>query len=85
MKAKSLWNHDAFFDYNDRWMAQDDAYATQRVQNPRPKSEGHSHDAFVDAMWAAYRPSVPEQAGGKDNLKWVWEGETKNGKFVAQP
>ncbi len=82
MGAKALWNHDAFFDYSDRWMAQQDDYAAGRGATPRPKSEGHSHDAFVDAMWAAYRSDVPQQAGAKDNLKWEWIGNTRQGHFV---
>lgn len=85
MKAKQLWNHDAFFDYNDRWMAQKDAYAANRRQIPRPKSEGKSHDAWVDAMWAAYRPTIPDQPGARENQKWVWTPGTKIGQFVPNP
>lgn len=85
MGAKSLWNHDAFFDYSDRWMAQQDDYAAQRGATPRPKNEGRSHDAFVDAMWAAHRADVPQQAGAKENLKWEWLGDTRKGQFVPNP
>jgi hypothetical protein len=85
MGAKPLWNHDAFFDYNDRWMSAQDDYAAQRGTTPRPKSEGHSHDPFVDAMWAAYRASVPQQPGAKENLKWEWIGDTRKGHFVPNP
>lgn len=85
MKAKAAWNHDAFFDYNDRWMAKDDAYAAGRGNTPRPKAEGRSFDPFVDAMWAAYRYTVPAQPGGRDKRKWEWVGNTRNGRFIAQP
>jgi len=84
MKAKAQWNHDAFFDYYDRWMSLADPYAAQRGPFPRLKTEGHSFDPFVDAMWAAYRDNVPEQPGGALNLKWVWV-KGKNGEFVANP
>jgi hypothetical protein len=83
MKAKALWNHDAFFDYYDRWMAVTDDYAVQRGANARPKQEGKSLDPFVDAMWAAYRGKVPAQDGGVTNEKWIWENG--RGSFVANP
>lgn len=83
MKARAAWNHEAFFDYYDRWMAGDDAYAAQRGSNPRPKLEGKSLDPFVDAMWAAYRGKVPTQEGGVKNEKWIWENG--RGSFVANP
>lgn len=85
MGARASWNHDAFFDYTDRWMAAQDDYAAKRGSTPRPKSEGRSHDAFVDAMWAAYRASVPRQAGARENLKWEWIGNSRNGHFVPNP
>jgi hypothetical protein len=74
MKAKALWNHDAFFDYCDRIMAKDDAYAANRGTTPRPAWEGSTYDPFVDAMWAEYRSKVPDQPGGTTNVKWVWAG-----------
>jgi hypothetical protein len=84
MGAKALWNHDAFFDYVDRWMRQDDPYASARKNSPRPKEEGKSQDAFVDAMWMAYRNKVPDQQGGKEPTKWVWTAG-KNGKYISNP
>ena len=85
MKAKAAWNHDAFFDYNDRWMAKSDTYAAGRGNIPRPKAEGRSFDPFVDAMWATYRNTAPLQPGARDKRKWVWVGDTREGHFVAQP
>jgi len=67
MKAKALWNHDAFFDYYDRWM--DPRNAAKPKTYPR---WGQTGDPFTDEMWAAYRKSVPDQPGGTRNLKWVW-------------
>lgn len=84
MGAKAQWNHDAFFDYYDRWMRQDDPYAERRGAHPRPAREGKSLDPFVDAMWAAYRSQVPRQAGARDNRVWVWSADGP-GRFVANP
>ncbi len=83
MKAKALWNHDAFFDYYDRWMAATDDYAARRGTNPRPQQEGKALDPFVDAMWAAYRGKAPTQEGGLTGKKWIWENG--RGSFVANP
>ncbi|WP_075078071.1 hypothetical protein [Terrimicrobium sacchariphilum] len=85
MGAKALWNHDAFFDYYDRWMSADDPYAAKRNGIPRPKEEGRSLDPFVNAMWTAYRDKVPVQGGGKDNLRWVWQDGGRQGGFVPNP
>jgi hypothetical protein len=85
MGAKALWNHDAFFDYYDRWMSAEDPYAPQRGSHPRPKQEGKSLDPFVDAMWAAYRGKVPDQKGGASNEKWVWNTDGRTGTFVPNP
>lgn len=82
MKAKALWNHDAFFDYYDRWMAAADPYEAGRGAFPRPKQEGKSLDPFVDAMWAAHRAGVPAQPGATANTKWVWKTDGGGGEFV---
>jgi hypothetical protein len=81
MKAKALWNHDAFFDYYDRWMAGSDPYAAGRGGIARPQQEGKALDPFVNAMWSAYRAKVPAQPGGRDNRKWV-RTEGGKGEFV---
>ena len=85
MGAKALWNHDAFFDYYDRWMAADDPLAGQRGAHPRPPQEGRSLDPFVDVMWAAYRGKVPPQKNGDRNEKWIWNADGRTGSFVANP
>ena len=63
MGAKHLWQHDSYFDYCDRWMNPDDPYAAQRGRFRRPRDEGRTFDPFVDAMWTAYRQTVPPQPG----------------------
>jgi hypothetical protein len=84
MEAKRLWQHEAYFDYCDRWMSLTDAYAAQRGRFRRPGDEGRTFDPFVDAMWAAYRPTVPAQEGATRSLKWVW-GNNNRGEFVPNP
>ena len=81
IKAKHLWQHDAFFDYCDRWMSPDDSYAAQRGRFLRPRDEGRTFDPFVDAMWAAYRQAVPPQEEATRSLKWVWKSDNQ-GDFV---
>lgn len=36
MNAKSVWNHDAYFEVVDDWMRQEDLYAEHRGEIPRP-------------------------------------------------
>ena len=82
MKAKALWNHDAYFDYVDRMMGPNPA-----TEFPKwlPKGCTGSQDLFTQEMWNTYRKTVPDQPGGKDNLKWVWNDDKKNGHFEANP
>ena len=79
-KAINLWGHDAFFDYVDRWMREDDPYKEARGTYPRPRGEGSAFDPFVTAMWKEYRNRAPEQEKSEKNLKFVWEG--RNGVWV---
>src|SRR5690606_31442538 len=53
--AKSLWNHNAYFDGVDDWMREEDIYAAKRAGARRPSTEGSSFEPFVDAMWRLYR------------------------------
>ena len=84
MKAKRPWQHDAYFDYCDRWMNASDPYDAQRGKFRRPGDEGRTFDAFVDAMWAACRPTVPKREGASRSLKWVWK-TSRQGEFVPNP
>ena len=65
MKATSIWNHDAFFDYVDRWMTEDDSLAIIEMIQTRgwdfsnPKfRQRQTWDPFVNDMWATYRFST---------------------------
>jgi len=47
LKAKPAWNHDAWFDYVDRWMAGDVSTADK------------TGSQFVADMWSTYRNALP--------------------------
>ena len=71
MKAESVWNYPAFFDYVDRWMTEDDTQAVAEIK----AQTGFDYSAdwerqgqteywlqgefpqytFIDDMWKAYR------------------------------
>jgi len=77
----------------DRWMKNGDdevSWDMQKWSHEAGKGHpvGRSYDAFVNAMWAAYRDKVPVQPNGKDNLKWVWTDTNLingYGRFVPNP
>ena len=62
LRAEKAWGHDAFFDYVDRWMYEDDARFVQAIRvatgqdfSPDWARQGQAWDAFVNEMWARYR------------------------------
>lgn len=62
MGAKDLWNHDAFFDYVDRWMYEDDSAHIVEIQNATGWNysmswarQGQTWDTFINNMWSNYR------------------------------
>ena len=57
-------------------------YAAQRDKFRRPGDAGRTFDRFVDAMWVAFRPTVPKQEGASRSLKWVWK-TSREGGFVS--
>lgn len=71
MHAEKTWGHDAFFDYVDRWMYEDDAgfvktikQATGRDHDKDWARQGQAWDAFVNEMWAKHRATLPAPADG---------------------
>ncbi len=65
MHAEIAWGHDAFFDYVDRWMYEDDAAfvkaikeATGRDHDKEWARQGQAWDAFVNEMWVRHRPML---------------------------
>ncbi|MDB5260731.1 MAG: hypothetical protein JWQ14_12 [Adhaeribacter sp.] len=83
MKAIKLWNHDAHFDYVDRWMRLDDPYASARGIHSRPKAETTTFDPFVTAMWRAHRDNAPQQEMAGKPRMWIWQGD--KGAWVPNP
>lgn len=75
LNAIKLWKHDAYFDYVDRWMREDDPYKKARGNHPRPAGETKTFDPFVTSMWKAYRNNAPEQEMFGIHRKWVWQGD----------
>jgi len=71
MHAERGWDHDAFFDYVDRWMYEDDAAfvktikeATGRDHDKEWARQGQAWDAFVNEMWAKHRPTLKAPTDG---------------------
>ena len=73
MKVESAWDHDAFFDYCDRWMFEDEKEALKILKRdagmaqPDWAQEGKAWEPFVNEMWAKYRtaPGMPPIDGWK--------------------
>ncbi len=73
MRAEQAWDHDAFFDYCDRWMYEDETEALKKLKQdakmdqPDWAHEGKAWEAFVNEMWAAHRtaPGMPPTDGWK--------------------
>jgi hypothetical protein len=71
MRAEKVWGHDAFLDYVDRWMYEDDGAfvktikeATGRDHDKSWARQGQAWDAFVNEMWAEHRATVPAPTDG---------------------
>ncbi len=69
--AENFWNHDAFFDYVDRWMYEDDAdfvktikESTGRDHDKEWARQGQAWDAFVNEMWSKHRPALKAPTDG---------------------
>ena len=71
MHTETLWNHDPFFDYVDRWMTENDAAAVATIRAATGldysagwERQGQAWDQFVEEMWSAYRNNLPQGATG---------------------
>jgi hypothetical protein len=71
LNADDTWDHQAFFDYVDRWMSEDDSNAIQIILQERGwnytagyQRQGQTWDPFVQDMWTKYRATVPEPGTG---------------------
>jgi hypothetical protein len=75
LHAEKAWDHDAFFDYVDRWMTENDAEHVARIKEARGQDysaswsrQRQTWDPFVNAMWAKYRGNLPAEGG--DKVTW---------------
>lgn len=66
MHAEKAWNHDAFFDYVDRWMEEDDTESIKLIRQATGQDysaswlrQGQAWDPLVTAMWKKYRHNLP--------------------------
>ena len=71
LHAEPAWAHDAFFDYVDRWMYENDAAFVKTIKqatgNDHDKEwarQGQAWDAFVNEMWARHRASLAAPTDG---------------------
>ena len=79
MKLERNWNHDAFFDYVDRWMFEDDKpFRVEIAQHCRPPydkdpylddskdwfHEGYADRPWIKELWEKYRPLCPAPTDG---------------------
>jgi hypothetical protein len=70
LHAEKDWNHDAFFDYVDRWMTEDDTQPGRIIMQSWPEiglndhdkwnREGYPGEPFVKTMWTQYRNHLDE-------------------------
>ena len=74
MKAEQFWNHDAFFDYCDRWMFENETMTLEilkkdaGMEQPEWAHQGKTWEAFVDEMWTKHRasPGMPPTNGWEE-------------------
>ena len=77
LQAENYWNHDAFFDYVDRWMYEDDSKAVQAIKNEKGQAysanwarqgqawgDDSPADRMVEEMWAKYRKTLKAPIDG---------------------
>jgi hypothetical protein len=75
LHAEEHWNHDAFFDYVDRWMYENDREQRLAIAAAFPKSgfeddskswriQGYTWEPFVEQMWDRYRTTVAAPTDG---------------------
>jgi len=71
MHAEPTWDHDAFLDYMDRWMYENDADFVKQIKEATGRDhdkdwarQGQAWDAFVNEMWAAHRAKLDAPTDG---------------------
>lgn len=74
LHAEKAWGHDAFLDYVDRWMYEDDTAFIKTIKEATGKDYDHEwsrhgwawqeKEAFVKEMWAKHRPTLAAPTDG---------------------
>ena len=71
LHAEKRWAHDAFLDYADRWMYENDAAMVKAILQATGKDhdkswarQGQTWDAFTNEMWARHRPALAAPLDG---------------------
>jgi hypothetical protein len=71
MHAEKAWAHDAFLDYVDRWMYENDAEFVKTIKQATGQDhdkgwarQGQTWDAFTNEMWAKHRPTLQAPTDG---------------------
>jgi hypothetical protein len=71
LHAEIAWNHEAFFDYVDRWMFENDAGFVQMIKSATGRDhdhdwsrQGQAWDRFVNEMWSTYRHGLASPMDG---------------------
>ena len=71
MHAEKAWNHDAFFDYVDRWMFENDAGFVKTLKQATGKGysaewarQGQTWEPYVNELWFKYRPTLAAPRDG---------------------
>jgi len=72
MGAREYWNHNAFFEYVDRWMTEDDSEHVVEILNSFGEDysaswqrQGQTWDTFVNEMWDTYRTTISSTSDKK--------------------
>ena len=84
MNATQAWDHDAFFDYVDRWMRPEEVCTAKIADGGAQSVLRRTPDLFVEQMWIAYRQTAKQSPPAKDQLKWEWVDDA-HGHFVENP
>jgi hypothetical protein len=71
MHAEKYWNHDAFFDYVDRWMYENDAQFVKTIKEATGRDHDHDWsrqeqfwDPLVNDMWRRHRTALAAPIDG---------------------
>jgi hypothetical protein len=71
LHAEKAWNHEAFFDYVDRWMYENDARFVKAIKEATGQDhdkewarQGQCWEPFVNEMWARHRTTLAAPIAG---------------------